>query len=80
VPVVQLQEAVIVPVANIERMVIRYKSTLKLAHETGSTGSGRVAAKLHAEAVMINDICQSLLGTTVWHDVLDRQRLLSDAN
>jgi hypothetical protein len=75
-----MQEAMIVPVANIERMVIRYKSTLKLAHETGRTGSGRVAAKLHAEAMLINDICQSLIGTVAWHDVLDRQRLLSEAN
>jgi hypothetical protein len=65
----------IVPRARVDRLVIRYKSTLKLAHETGRTGSGRVAARLHAEAMLINDVCQSLLGTTAWQDALDHKDL-----
>lgn len=61
----------IVPEVNARRMAIRYKSTLKLAHETGRTGSGRVAAKLLAEAILINDLCQSLLGTDAWNETLE---------
>lgn len=61
----------IVEDANAQRMAIRYKSTLKLAHETART-AGRQARQLHAEAMLVNDVCGSLLGHEAWHSILDR--------
>jgi hypothetical protein len=51
---------------QVARAAIRYKSTLKIAHEAARGGSGREAAKLHAQAMLVNEIATLLVGAEVW--------------
>lgn len=60
--------------AAVERAVIRYKSTLKLAHETARGGAGREAAKLHGQAMAMSEIAMTLLGAEAWHQACDKTR------
>lgn len=56
------------------RLAIRYLSTLKIAHECARSGSGRVGERLHAEAFLINEVCQALLGAEAWNQIVEDSR------